>query len=365
MSTMFLKPNLGCSINLPPALSGEALHALPPFAETEAYPVEAFPACPPNWEKGGPSDKAFFVEVQKGQGLWLNFNGCRQHTHEVAALISIQGINPITGKPVATPAMEQYQEGDTPQNYLSTTGTPHGHFWLDGFRGADGEVRQYVFTEETLRGIASQVIGDARSFSIGVAFFLSKTAKPIVAQRTRGFSEPFNWGEKLGGNHGPADFPGDRKGTWEPTYGGPSKTWDAKPDMTYGSGKGHLLRSMTLSTEPELPRSGYSHVVEESFRGIPGLPGIPDMDSNQIQETEHTDAFAASLEKEAALEIAAGARIRQQIWRDPQRLDFWEPNPEGLLYIHYVGKTEGTRIRKVGRVGAKQEGGLEGLTVGN
>jgi len=185
---MTLSPNLGCELNLPAALSGSSLFGLPPYARTTAYPVDAFPACPENWERGGPNDKAFFVEVQKGKGLWIDLNPCRNHDRHVAVILSIQGINPITGKPAGVPKMEQYQDGDIPQNYLATTGTPDGQFWLDGFRGENGEVRQYFFTEETLRGIAAQVIGEARSFSIGMAFFLSKNKKPKAETKPERFN---------------------------------------------------------------------------------------------------------------------------------------------------------------------------------
>ena len=88
-------------------------------------------------------------------------------------------------------------------------------------------------------------------------------------------------------------------------------------------------------------RSGYSQVVEDSF--------IPN---------EETDTGKA-------LEIAAGARIQQAIHRDPERLDFWEPETEGIIYIHYVGQTEGKTIRSAGQIGTPKEGALSGLAVGN
>ena len=66
-----------------------------------------------------------------------------------------------------------------PQNYLATTGTPVGMFWLDGFRTAEGQVKQYILTAEEIKGVAAQIIGDQRVFAIGVAFYKSKLPKPL------------------------------------------------------------------------------------------------------------------------------------------------------------------------------------------
>ena len=47
-----------------------------------------------------------------------------------------------------------------------------------GFRGEDGQVRQYIITEDDTRGVAAQIMGDERVWAIGFAFYLSKEPKP-------------------------------------------------------------------------------------------------------------------------------------------------------------------------------------------
>lgn len=341
---MTLKPGLSCELNLPEAVKGEGLHGLPPYCPIEAFPVDAFPGCPPNWERGSEKDAAYFVEVQNNRGLWLDFNACWNHSHHVAVLLSIQGINPVDGKPAGPPVMEQYREGTVAQNYLATTGTPHGHFWLDGFRGADGEVRQYLFTEETLRGVASQILGDARSFSIGIAFFISKTPKTRPTPHTgRLYGAPKNM-----------EYP------FQDLDLTPDKFWenpilykmsdvklalDSGVKGAFGSGKMHQSKRMVTN-----------FVVQEIPRGLtPADAGLSESSSEESSVCQDSKT----------LEIAAGARIRQLIHRDPERLDFWEPDPEGILYIHYVDQKEGSRIRAEGRIGGNNEGSLQGLTVGN
>src|SRR5207244_4154404 len=75
---------------------------------------------------------------------------------------------------------EKCEHNWPPQNYMSTTGQPNGMLWLDGFLDSHGVTRQYIFTEEECRGVASQIIGNERVFAIGIAFFLSKQPKPVV-----------------------------------------------------------------------------------------------------------------------------------------------------------------------------------------
>lgn len=337
MKTMHVLPNLGCTINLPPALSGEDLHDLPPYAPTPSYAVDAYPACPENWMRAEHPNGAFFVGVKKGRGLWLDLNSCRDHPHHVAAIISIQGINPITDKPVGEPKMEKYTEGPAPQNYLATTGTPYGMFWLDGFRGADGEVRQYVLTDETIRGLAAQVMGDERSFSIGVAFFLSKTPKPKPTQAD--ILRALNVASK------------------------PQKPQIFGHDFTrglnsFGSGKGHLLVGQKLSFWDNEPR--YANAFQDA-QCISCDPIAQD-----IQRCEETPSEPSGpIEESTKLEIAGGALINQQIYPDPQGLDFWKEKPESILYINYAEESLVRKILSQGQIGSKREGALSGLRIGN
>lgn len=190
-------------LNMPPALKSkhgangeEIAHRLPPYAQRAAFRVSNCPDAPEDWMRDQPGLLSYMVAVEADRGLWLDFTRCAHHTHDVAVLISVQGVNPITGKKADNMRLEQYKHncpvhniplvGDRRcekcghkwphQNYISTTGNMP--LWLDGFFSEDGKTRQWVFTEDQCRSVAKAVIGDERVPAIGVAFFLSKQPKP-------------------------------------------------------------------------------------------------------------------------------------------------------------------------------------------
>ncbi len=143
--------------------------------------------------------------------------------------------------------------------------------WIDGFRtkGGNGEpsaeTRQFVFTSDTSRGIAAQVIGKARSFDVKLYFFK-----------------------------------------------GPQK-----PPRPMTRGGGHLE---SLSMGASSPRT-----------------------------------------KSLAPEVAAGARIRQDVGFDPLSVHEYG-ELAGVIQVYYVYEDVARQIIGAGRTG---EGSLSGLKVGN
>src|SRR3989344_2724328 len=194
------------TLNMPPALEqrfdgagNERALPLPPYNPRAAFVVDEYLACPKNWMHSAPGEASYFVPVLSEHGLWLDFNKNVRHSHYVSVAISVQGVNAITGEKTNGFGLEQYREmcpkhkaqfgherfceacgyqWDA-QNYMSSNAQPRGFFWIDGFRAKDGVVRQFVFTEEEMRGIAKQLIGADRVFAIGIAFYLSKLPKPV------------------------------------------------------------------------------------------------------------------------------------------------------------------------------------------
>jgi len=314
---------LACKLNMPRALQSETdgdgveiAQRLPEHNERPCFVVDEHPACPESWMHGSATEASYFVPVLPEHGLWLDFNGNCDHTHHVAVVISIQGVNAITGQPTEDFALEQYRNNcpvhNKPfghkrfcedcgfqwdsQNYLAGNATPSYLFWLDGFRAKDGAVRQFYFTEETMRGVAAQVIGDRRVFAIGVAFYLSKKEKPKRVSSGRVPGLDFAYGMKGGGF-------------------GSSRSID-------------VLSLSSLGSDV----FGSSDVVEEP-----------------------------------QLEIAAGARIDQRIYPDAEKLDFWRPDPEGILYVNYAPNETVLQILEGGRrdMTAEGEGFMKELAVGN
>ena len=196
------KNNLFCGLNTPEALISkegeeEISHRLPPYAKRKSLLVDEYSLCPSNWMKSEGKLTSYFAPIKEGNGMWLDFNKCWENKYDVAIVVSVQGINPITGLPCNDAQLEQYIE-ECPkckekfglnrlckkcgyvwpkQNYICTTSTPYGNLWIDGFRAADGIVRQYILTQEKIRGVASNIIGEDRVYAIGVSFFLSKKEK--------------------------------------------------------------------------------------------------------------------------------------------------------------------------------------------
>ena len=330
MSLISISPHLGCEVNLPLALRGDSLHRLPPYAKVPAYCADDYPACPDSWMRGSAKEGSFFVGVKAGHGLWLDFNSCWQHTHHVAVLLSIQGINPVTGKPLAGVKLEQFHDKCPAhgtafqggrfcpycgykwpaQNYLSTTGLGGGRLWLDGFRGDDGEVRQYVFTEETARGVAAQILGDLRVFAIGVSFFLSVEPKPAVKfSSVRSINSQLVGGSYAGGGNYSAQF-------------------------------GSVLCCNTVK----------GRVADDA--SVYACSAAGDMEVCESADTTQ-------------LEIAAGARIDQDTGEDRNPLSFWRDTPESTLFINYLPENEVKKILLAGQRATKKDGALAGLRVGN
>jgi hypothetical protein len=67
------------------------------------------------------------------------------------------------------------------------------------------------------------------------------------------------------------------------------------------------------------------------------------------------------------MEIAAGARIDQQVYPDSLSLDAYQGEPEGIIVINYVSESDCDKILAAGKVNitGSREGFLTGLPVGN
>jgi hypothetical protein len=280
--------------------------------------------------------------------MWLDFNENSNNTHHVAIVISVQGINPITGMPCKDAQLEQYIE-ECPkhkikfgpdrycskcdykwpkQNYVCTTGTPDGFLWLDGFRSVEGIIRQYILTAEKMRGVASNLIGKDRVYAIGLSFFISKDKKPkkeirivetvrnVIYGQPHFFSPvhtPINW--QIPSNNPPPLC--NPPGTSDPQNG-----WDFNwttckdlmtdnnlaPNGSNAKGKGPVIGGGSTtssylctsnSIEPtKLLRYG---AVSETY-------------------TDHSKLFKSVQTQK--IEVGAGAKINQAVYDDPEKLDY-------------------------------------------
>jgi hypothetical protein len=228
---------LYAQINTPEALEGDDLNQLPPYDARPFYVVDEYPGCPENWEHGSSKASSYFVPVEAGRGMWFDFTPNQYSqwgndvAHDVAVVISVQGLNPVTGKPITALNLEQYKDKcpihDVPfeqdrfcphkdckyhwpaQNYIATT--TGKHLWIDGFMNKLGEVVQYIITEEEARGVAAQVMGEERVWAIGFAFYKSKNPKPKTEHIMRSCCldpNSYSPAQDCSGSWGPQGAPG-------------------------------------------------------------------------------------------------------------------------------------------------------------
>lgn len=270
----------------------EVAQNLPPYAPRKSFVVDEYHACPENWMRGGADEASCFVPVKVGYGCWLDFNGNRANDHDVAVLVSVQGVNALTAMPCDGFRLEQYRSACPvhgtkfghdrfckecgykwpPQNYLAMSAQTHGYFWLDGFASAPGKICQFVFTADEQLGVATQVIGDRRSYAIGVAFYLSKNPRP--------------------------------------------RPKDVMRDGMIGGGL-EMLGGMTKSM------------------------GIRDRGGDT---------------KGMQLDVAYGAQVNQRVGLDPNEPDYWQKTPTGVVYINYAPEFTVERILGAGKRDMTQSG---------
>ena len=347
MSNKMTIGELGMTLNSPEALSGNQTFGLPPYREVFPYLVDDYEGCPSNWMRSDAKTKSYFVGLEEGKGLWFDFNSNENVGYHVAVVISVQGVNPITGMPCKDYALEQYitrcpkhdvefgADRHCPecgynwpkQNYLCTTGTPKGSFWLDGFKSIDGVVRQYILTAETMRGVAANVIGEDRVFAIGATFFLSKTERILPpVYRTSPFLGYKN-------NNGDYFSNCEIKGGYQADFG----------HMNYLS-----------STNGDQPQAFMCHLQDVGSSGTV-TRGMSARKSNK-------KSLVAP-----KLEVAAGAKINQRVHNDPETLEFWRDEPEGIICVNYCSTVQLKEILDGGKKEKelKQEGFLQDIPVGN
>lgn len=341
--------DFSCYLHMPEMLDSivdsngvEKSHKLSPRAIQASLLVDEYPACPTSWMHGSSKVSSYFVEVEANKGMWLDFNDNFNYAYDVAIVLSIQGINPLTGQKLVGDNQLRLEKYDNKcpihdiefksdrycdkcgykwpaQNYLHTTGFPHGRLWLDGFVTPEGNTRQYIFTEEEMRGVASQIIGEDKVYAIGVAFYKSK--KDVKGKN-------FYREDKLFSKY---------NSQYLQTQCFRSCYIDASEhDDYYGANEPDFLIGCSIG--------------ENNF------------DEDILLESSES---LESIEPVKKLEIGAGALINQKIYDDPRDIDYWEEEPSGMIYINYCDPETMRRIISGGKRVDKKDGFMQNIKVGN
>ena len=359
---------LTVGFNMPKARKGSDICPLPPYRQRTPYLVDKFPSCPNNWMRSEGKMKSYFVPVVEDDGMWFDFNNNYNNTHHVAIVISVQGVNPITGLPCQDAQMEQYIE-ECPkhkikfgpdryckkcnykwpkQNYICTTSTPRGNLWLDGFRTAEGIVRQYILTSEKIRGVASNIIGKDRVYAVGISFFLSKDKKPELNNSSGVFrgmimnegcsiyhypqSDPYSYHPEWDNNSTLDNFYNTSISCCSNSYDGPSFSHSTISKSKCGENS--IKASVKLSKKSALSKL--------SSKTTP------------IKQTKN-------------LEVGAGSKISQDIYDDTEKLDYWHDESEAIICINYCNESDAIDIIERGEIDLEgsEDGFLQGIPVGN
>lgn len=336
-----------CGFNMPEALDLEdgEMQGLPPYNWRSSFLVDEYPACPKDWLRSEGRMTSHFVPIQDGKGMWLDFNKNKDQKYELAIVVSVQGVNAITGMPCKDVQLEQYIDScpvhNKPfganrlceecgykwpkQNYISTTGTPSGQLWIDGFRAANGAVQQYILTEKTMNGVASNILGSERVYAIGVSFFLSKTAKP----------EPVYGGCTFRS----IDVCSPYTVNWNSINYIDNTTSDGYSNNVYDT---HIKCSNITTT------NGEGVTIDCLSEVTP-----PVFSKGEARVASYTNIVTKNME------IGQGASIKQQVYDDPETLDFWRDEPESILCLNYCLEKEAIQIINQGKV--KKDGHAKGF----
>jgi len=131
--------------SLPPSLGHFTLYKVADYKD----------ACPAGWDENG-----YFLAMHDAEAMWMSFGS---KGHPVAMLIGAGGVNAVNGKKLGLRLEED--------GYVVSPPQP----WLDGWKGDDGTVFQFVSTKyEKGEGltVGEQMHGeDCKTGGLGIAVF--------------------------------------------------------------------------------------------------------------------------------------------------------------------------------------------------
>lgn len=347
-------------------------HSLPPGNPVPIYPIDALPGCPDDWVREAGS---YVCPVDPEWGLWFDFT---MNDHENTAVIaSVKGMNPITGRKLENLSLEKYSErcpvhsipftGDKlfckecgykwpAQSYLSYPNI----LWWDGFRQADGTVRQFFFSEEEERDVASAVIGKKNTVpAFGFVFYEPKVRRVTKLVRSRGGSQVMGYASK-----GPGGSSAGGSGWMNASshYGVPvSMPLSSQVDIYHSEEKTSM--KLTNDSPSEFTCRSLSDV---SIRMDAKCDKKSTSRFLRGKAPEQVYLAATAPEPEKEVSVGAGAEIRQDLVEDTTPLSDWKEQPTATIRLYFVFRKKFERIVNKGLVDldGNKEGYLKGLPVG-
>jgi len=343
--------------------------SLPPGIPIPCLPVDYLKDRPDFWIDGQGS---YVCPIESDWALWFNFTMNRR---DISILTSVKGMNPMTGQRINGLELEQYVERCPVHNIVFKHGrycsscnfkwpnqnylTDPNPFYLDGFRSADGIVRQFYFTEDMAKSVPEQVIGkDDTVPAFGFCFYNLKKQTETYEDGNRlknKFPESFTLAQPRRVKTSLFDVDSVKdisKSMLRSKMGGPISPPTKCCSDSVGIG----------SSSPDL-LSGFSADYERC-RDIVSVNDIDRPISPPLLFDRIVEKRTRSLSAEVG--IGAGAKIKQRFEKDRHLIEEWRSKPSGIIRIYFVFREQFEKYVSEGLhdLVGHEEGYLEGIQVG-
>jgi len=376
LKTLMVYKGFKAQIMEAPRLVGDHVFELPKGTALPVYYVDEFFHPPENWMRG---QGAFVVPVKPDKGLWFNWRD--NDELNTAVLSTVKGCNPITGLKTSGFHLEEYKN-KCPKHgcdFMADRFCPECDFkwparnyqsmsplWWDGFR-ADDCVRQFFFSEEELRDVATHMIGKNTVPAFGFTFFTPKEKREHPSGGySRGMSGSIFTDTSSGMSLGLMD-----------SYMAPNNINDVKIFHNSVVCAGGPMGA----SEPKC-YGGENLVEEEHTNGIIVPESAPSLQDRLERHKEmKKKSFSKRSLRSAGLQvnstprpkkpvkevsIGAGAKIRQALNADSYPLDSWKEVPDASMTIYFVFQEQFEEIKAKGMrdITGNPEGMLKNIPVG-
>jgi len=345
-------------------LIGDGIFQLPPGNPLNIYYANQFDAYPEDWVKEG----AFVVPVKPEKGLWFDFRG--NNYYNTAILMSVKGCNPITGQQLSGFHLDKYEKRCPVHNcdfigeryckecgykwpdrsYLS--GNP---LWWDGWM-TEGVIRQFFFTKDMMRDVATLRIGKKNIVpAFGFAFYSAKKGREgtnILRSNTK-------YSTKSSSNISP-----------------PSFTTKSASFFSKCAPQADLLCSSPIVAGQSISDTSYSCLdeVSEKFYSCNSINIIEkskEKPFHSISDKKRlikrkSEIRVEEVEEKESVSIGAGAKIAQELPLDPDGVDTWKDTPDSVMTIYFMFQKEFDELVSKGfhDIDKPNKGILEGIPVG-
>ena len=335
-------------------------YGLPPGDPIPVFPIATLPGAPKEWVREAGT---YVCPVDVEKGLW--FDWTHNDQLNTAVIPSVKGMNPITGQKIENLRLEQYADKCPvhdkpfahgrlceecgyewpPQNYVCAPNT----LWWDGWRQSDGTVRQFFFTDEEKRDIASLIIGKENTVpAFGFAFYRPKNPRSYPRQVMRGSG--FGGQSLMGSKTCNAISVYSQKisdKSWQPQESSGSPSYDKTAGMASGGVQCNLGAGLNDQNQDTLDHYG-DDVVGESLFALDELPEPTPRKTKDVA-------------------VGAGAKIDQVLEDDSLGLDGWQEKETAAIRLYFCFEKQFAQIVKKGGVkelASNPAGYLDKLPIG-